>query len=174
MFDQLRKAFSSATKSIAQKELSEKELENNLFDLQLALLEGDVAQEVIDDLVAELKKKLLGLQLERGNSAEEVIRSKLQEYLEVMFSKAGQVDLIHEINLKKEAKGGPYVIVFLGINGTGKTTTVAKIAHLLRENGLSVVLAAGDTHRAGAIEQLTQHAQKLSLKVIAQRYGADP
>ena len=79
MFDQLRKAFSSATKSIAQKELSEKELENNLFDLQLALLEGDVAQEVIDDLVAELKKGLLGLQLERGNSAEEVIRSKLQE-----------------------------------------------------------------------------------------------
>jgi fused signal recognition particle receptor len=174
MFDQLRKAFSSATKSIAQKELSEKELENNLFDLQLALLEGDVAQEVIDDLVSELKKKLLGLQLERGNSAEEVIKSKLQEYLEVMFSKAGQVDLIHEINLKKEAKGGPYVIVFLGINGTGKTTTVAKIAHLLHENGLSVVLAAGDTHRAGAIEQLTQHAQKLSLKVIAQRYGADP
>ena len=174
MFDQLRKAFSSATKSIAQKELSEKELENNLFDLQLALLEGDVAQEVIDDLVAELKKGLLGLQLERGDSAEEVIRSKLQEYLEVMFSKTGQVDLIHEIKLKKEAKGGPYVIVFLGINGTGKTTTVAKIAHLLRENGLSVVLAAGDTHRAGAIEQLTQHAQKLSLKVIAQRYGADP
>ncbi len=129
MFDQLRKAFSSATKSLAQKELSEKELENNLFDLQLALLEGDVAQEVIDDLVAELKKGLSGLQLERGNSADEVIRSKLQEYLEVMFSKAGQVDLIREIKLKKEAKGGPYVIVFLGINGTGKTTTVAKIAH---------------------------------------------
>src|SRR6266487_5233911 len=174
MFDQLRKAFSSATKSIAQKELSEKELENNLFDLQLALLEGDVAQEVIDDLVAELKKGLLGLQLERGNSAEEVIRSKLQEYLEVMFSKTGQVDLIHEIKLKKEAKGGPYVIVFLGINGTGKTTTVAKIAHLLRNNGISVALAAADTHRAGAIEQLTQHAEKLALKVIAQRYGADP
>ena len=76
--------------------------------------------------------------------------------------------------MKKETKGGPYVIVFLGINGTGKPTTVAKIAHLLRENGLSVVLVCGDTHRAGAIEQLTQHAQKLSLKVIAQRYGADP
>ena len=88
------KPFPVPPKVSAQKELLEKELENNLFDLQLALLEGDVAQEVIDDLVAELKKGLLGLQLERGNSAEEVIRSKLQEYLEVMFSKAGQVDLI--------------------------------------------------------------------------------
>jgi len=66
MFDQLRKAFSSATKSIAQKELSEKELENNLFDLQLALLEGDVAQEVIDDLVAELKKKIIRFTTRKG------------------------------------------------------------------------------------------------------------
>ena len=74
------KPFPVPAKSIAQKELSEKELENNLFDLQLALLESDVAQEVIDDLVAELKNELLGLQLERGIDAEEIIRSKLQEY----------------------------------------------------------------------------------------------
>ncbi|HET6799544.1 MAG TPA: hypothetical protein VFH25_03195, partial [Nitrososphaeraceae archaeon] len=69
---------------------------------------------------------------------------------------------------------GPFVIVFLGINGTGKTTTVAKISNLLRKNGISVVLAAGDTHRAGAIEQLSQHAKNLSLKIIMQRYGSDP
>ena len=91
-----------------------------------------------------------------------------------MFTKAGKMDLIQKIKVKREARGGPFVIVFLGINGTGKTTTVAKMAHLLRKNGISVVLAAGDTHRAGAIEQLTQHAEKLSLKVISQRYGADP
>jgi fused signal recognition particle receptor len=76
--------------------------------------------------------------------------------------------------MKKEAKAGPFVIVFLGINGTGKTTTVAKIANLLRKAGFSVVVAAGDTHRAGAIEQLEQHTNRLTLKIVKQRYGADP
>jgi fused signal recognition particle receptor len=75
---------------------------------------------------------------------------------------------------KKEKKGGPFVIVFLGINGTGKTTTVAKVANLLKKNGFSVVIAAADTHRAGAIEQITTHAENLSIKIISQRYGADP
>ena len=78
MFDQLRKAFSSATKSIGQKELSEKDLDNSLFDLQLGLLESDVAQEVIDDLSANLKKELLGIKLEKDQIKEELIRSKFK------------------------------------------------------------------------------------------------
>ena len=174
MFDQLRKAFSSATKSIGQRELSEKDIDNILFDLQLSLLESDVAQEVTDDLSAKLKKELLGLKLEKDQIKEELIRLKFQTVITEMFAKTGKVDLIDKIKVKRELKGGPFVVVFLGINGTGKTTTVAKIANLLRKNGISVVLAAADTHRAGAIEQLTQHAEKLGLKVIAQRYGADP
>ncbi len=176
MFDKLKKAFSGiAIKSIGQKEISEKDFDNNLSDLQLVLLESDVAQEVIDDLSTKLKNELLGLKLEKGQqTAEDIIRSKLKSAIAEMFAKAGKIDLIQKIQVKRNARGGPFVIVFLGINGTGKTTTVAKIAHLLRKNGISVVLAAGDTHRAGAIEQLTQHAEKLSLKVISQRYGADP
>jgi fused signal recognition particle receptor len=176
MFDKLKKAFSGvAIKSIGQKEISEKDFDNNLFDLQLVLLESDVAQEVIDDLSTRLKKELLGLKLEKGQkTAEDIIRSKLKNSIAEMFAKAGKIDLIQKIKAKRDARSGPFVIVFLGINGTGKTTTVAKIAHLLRKNGISVVLAAGDTHRAGAIEQLTLHAEKLSLKVISQRYGADP
>lgn len=174
MFDQLRRAFSSATKSIGQRELSEKDIDNILFDLQLSLLESDVAQEVTDDLSAKLKKEFLGLKLEKDQIKEELIRLKFQTVITEMFSKTGKVDLIDKIKVKRELKGGPFVVVFLGINGTGKTTTVAKIANLLRKNGISVVLAAADTHRAGAIEQLTQHAEKLALKVIAQRYGADP
>jgi fused signal recognition particle receptor len=174
MFDKLRKAFSSATKSIGQRDLSEKDLDNCLFDLQLGLLESDVAQEVIDDFSAKLKKELLGLKLEKDQNAEELIRSKFQTVITEMFAKTGKVDLINKIKVKRELKYGPFVVLFLGINGTGKTTTVAKIANMLRKNDISVVLAAADTHRAGAIEQLTQHAQKLALKVIAQRYGADP
>ncbi len=88
-----------------------------------------------------------------------------------IFARTNRFDLIEKINVKKEAKAGPFVIVFLGINGTGKTTTVAKIANLLRKAGFSVVVAAGDTHRAGAIEQLEQHTNRLSLKIVKQRYG---
>ena len=121
-----------------------------------------------------MKNELLGLKLERGQIEEDIIRSKLHNAIGEMLARGGKIDLIEKIKAEKETKRGPFVIVFLGINGTGKTTTVAKISNLLRKNGISVVLAAGDTHRAGAIEQLSQHAENLSLKIITQRYGSDP
>jgi fused signal recognition particle receptor len=176
LFDKLKKAFSSVgIRNLGQKEISEKDIDGNLFDLELALLESDVSQEVIDSMSKKLKKELLGIKLDKGqHNVEDIIRTKLQTAIAEMFAKAEKVDPIQRIKSKRNAKGEPYVIVFLGINGTGKTTTVAKMAHLLRKNDISVVLAAGDTHRAGAIEQITRHAEKLSLKVISQRYGADP
>ena len=176
MFDKLKKAFSSiGIRNIGQKEISEKDIDENLFDLQLALLESDVSQEVIDHLSEKLKKELTGIKFDKGHdNVENIIRMRLQTAFAEMFSKAEKVDLIQRVKSKIDSKMGPYVIVFLGINGTGKTTTVAKMAHLLRKNGISVVMAAGDTHRAGAIEQITRHGEKLSLKVISQRYGADP
>ncbi len=174
MFDKLKKAFSSAAKGIGQKEITEKVLDDGLFDLQMSLLESDVAQEAVDSLSTKLKKELLGLRLEKGEDAGRVIQSKLQNLVAEVFAGAGKFNLSDRIKTKRDARAGPYVIVFLGINGTGKTTTVAKVANLLRKNGYTAVVAAGDTHRAGAIEQLTEHADRLSLKVIAQRYGADP
>jgi fused signal recognition particle receptor len=174
MFDKLKKAFSRAAKGIAQQELTEKVLDDVLLDLQIALLESDVAQEVVDDLSVKLKKELLGLKLEKEQEATDIVQSKLQTALAEIFARTNKFDLIERIKTKKDARGGPFVVAFLGINGTGKTTTVAKIANLLRKSGFSVVMAAGDTHRAGAIEQLEQHANRLSLKIVKQRYGADP
>src|SRR3712207_4912402 len=174
MFDKLKKAFSRAAKGVAQKELTEKVLDDVLLDLQISLLESDVAQEVVDDLSARLKKELLGLKLEKEKDASAIVQSKLRMALAEIFVQTTKFDLIEKIKMKKEARSGPFVIVFLGINGTGKTTTVAKIANLLRKAGFSVVVAAGDTHRAGAIEQLEQHTSRLSLKIVKQRYGADP
>ncbi|HEY3094439.1 MAG TPA: signal recognition particle-docking protein FtsY [Nitrososphaera sp.] len=174
MFDKLKKAFSSAAKGIGQKELTEQVLDDALLDLQIALLESDVAQEVVDDLSAKLKKELLGLKLEKNQDATQIVQSELQADVTEIFAHAGKLDLVEKIKAKKNAMAGPFVIVFLGINGTGKTTTVAKIANLLRKAGFSVVVAAGDTHRAGAIEQLEQHTNRLSLKIVKQRYGADP
>lgn len=174
MFDKLKKAFSNIISDISKKEISEKDLENTLFDLEIALLESDVAQEVIDDISASLKNKLLGFSVEKDKTPEELIKFHVQKSIYEILTKSGTLDLVKEINSKKENKMGPFVVVFLGINGTGKTTTVAKVANLLHKNGLSVVLAASDTHRAGAIEQLGEHARRLSLKMIHQRYGADP
>jgi fused signal recognition particle receptor len=174
MFDKLKKAFSRAAKGIAQKELTEKVLDDILLDLQIALLESDIAQEVVDNLSVKLKKELIGLKLEKEQEATDIVQSKLQTALAEIFARTSRFDLFERIKTKKDARGGPFVVAFLGINGTGKTTTVAKIANLLRKAGFSVVMAAGDTHRAGAIEQLEQHANRLSLKIVKQRYGADP
>lgn len=174
MFNKLKKAFSSAAKGIGQKEITEKVLDDALLELQIELLESDVAQEVVDDLSKKLKGELLGLKLEKEQDAAQIVQSKLQSTVAEIFARAGKLDLVEKIKAKKVAKGGPFVIVFLGINGTGKTTTIAKMGNLLKKAGLTVVVAAGDTHRAGAIEQLEQHTNRLSLKIIKQRYGADP
>ncbi len=174
MFDKLKRAFSNAAKSISQKELSEKDLDESLFDLRVALLESDVSQEVIDDLSLQIKNNLVGMKIQKNETAEQIIASTLKNNFLEILSKAGSIDLIDLIQEKKQKKGGPFVIVFLGINGTGKTTTVAKVANLLKKSGFSIVIAAADTHRAGAIEQITTHAENLSIKIISQRYGADP
>jgi fused signal recognition particle receptor len=174
MFDKLKRAFSNAAKNISQRELSEKDLDESLFDLNIALLESDVSQEVIDDLSKQIKDNLVGMKLQKNETTEQVIASTLKDNFSKILAKAGSVDLISSINAKKQNKGGPFKIVFLGINGTGKTTTVAKVANLLKKSGFSIVIAAADTHRAGAIEQISSHAEKLSIKVISQRYGADP
>ena len=174
MFEQLRKALSSATRNIIHKELTEKDLTKVLSELEIALLQNDIAQEVIDVIVTKLKSELIGTKLEKEQNAANIVQIKFRNAIVEMFSRSGEVDLIKKIIEKKDKRGGPFIVVFLGINGTGKTTTVAKVAHFLRKHNISVVLAAGDTHRAGAIEQISLHAEKLSLRVIAQRYGADP
>lgn len=138
-------------------------------------MENDVAHEIVDELTTKIKEEMQNLKLERNEYSDHVITTKLYSFLHELFlSTNTRTDIIQSILDKKKSKGGPYSIVFLGINGTGKTTTVAKFCKLLRDKGISVVMAAADTHRAGAIEQITQHGNNLNVKVISQRYGADP
>ena len=172
MFDNLRKAFYSAAKSFSQKELKEKDVDEVLFDLEIALMESDVATEVIDSLKLDLKQKLIGTTVEKDQIIS-LVKQSLRQNISNMFDAAGKVDILSNVKKKKES-GEPYIILFLGINGTGKTTTLAKLAFLLRENKFSVVIAAADTYRAGAIEQLSEHAKRLNLKIIVQKYGSDP
>ncbi len=172
MFDKLRNAFSSATKSFGQKELKEKDIDEVLFELEIALMESDVATEVIDSIKSDLKKKLIGTTVEK-EKIESIAKQSLRENISNLFNAAGKIDILSNIQKKKDS-GEPYIVLFLGINGTGKTTTLAKVAYLLQQNKLSVVIAAADTYRAGAIEQLSEHAKRLNLKIIAQNYGSDP
>jgi fused signal recognition particle receptor len=145
MFEKLRKAIHRR-----------KGNRNNDIDT-ISLMESDVAQEVIEYFEKRLR-------LDKTLTPQKIIKA--------IFDKAEKIDLIDRI--KSHYSQGPFVILFLGTNGTGKTTTIAKMANLLRKNGISVVLAAADTHRAGAMEQLQEHGKRLGVKVIAQKYGADP
>lgn len=138
-------------------------------------MENDVAHEIVDEMTSKIKTEILSVKLERNENTDEVITTKLYSFLHELFSSTtNKTDIIQSILEKKRSKAGPYSIIFLGINGTGKTTTIAKFCKLLRDNGISVVLAAADTHRAGAIEQISHHGNNLNVKVISQRYGADP
>ena len=146
--------------------LSEDKFEHLFWDLEVILLENNVAVEVIEKIKKDLKSKLVGVPLKRGN-VENIIEESLQESIENLFL-AAKPDVVKNIKSKK-----PYIMVFVGINGSGKTTSIAKVAYLLKKNGYKSVLAAGDTFRAAAIQQLEQHAEKLNVKLIKHKYGSD-
>ena len=172
MFDNLKKAFSNASTGFSEKDLNEKDIEDVLFELEINLLESDVATEVIDSIKDSLKEKIIGSRVEKKN-IQNFVKQSLIEFISETFDNAGHVDLVARINEKKSSNE-PFIVVFVGINGTGKTTSLAKVANILKNEKLSVVIAAADTYRAGAIEQLREHTNRLNLKIIAQNYGSDP
>jgi len=172
MFEKLGNAFSKAAKSFSEKDLNEKDIEDVLSELEISLLESDVATEVIDSIKSDLGEKLVGSRVNK-KEIEDFVQKSLIENISNMFDEAGSVDILSGIKSKTDPQD-PYLILFVGINGTGKTTTVAKMANLLQKNKISVVVAAADTFRAGAIEQLREHINNLNLKLIAQNYGSDP
>lgn len=156
------------TQKIVTKQITNEQFNEMFWDLELALLENNVAVEVIEKLKHDLSSEIVDRPLKRGQ-IEETILTTLKHSLTTLFT-AEPIDLIKTVKSKKD----PYVICFVGINGTGKTTTIAKMTKLLQDAGLSVVMAACDTFRAAAIDQLQTHADKLDVKLIKHDYGADP
>lgn len=153
---------------ITHKELSEKDIAPVLWELEVALLENDVAKEVSEKIIYEVRQALLSKKAKRG-SVEEIIKSALKNAVSSILSKESP-DILKLITQKKEK---PFVIIFFGFNGTGKTLTIGKIAKMLLANGISAVMAAGDTFRAAAIEQLEVHAKNLNVPIIKQKKGSD-
>jgi fused signal recognition particle receptor len=178
LFDKLKSAFSSFARLATHTSLSEKDVDAALSELEMSMIESDVASEAIAAILQALRPKLLDAKIPRSEDKEAFVLSQVKQSISTLFTQTPHVNLLSSIKEKLEKNSRsefePFVILFLGINGTGKTTTISKIAYLLKSNGLSVVLAAGDTHRAGAIEQITEHGNRMNLKTIAQSYGADP
>ncbi len=172
MFDKLYSAFAKAAKSLGEKELNEKDIDNVLFDLEMSLLEADVASEVIDEIKLDIKRDLIGTKVEKS-IVQDTIQNTLKTSILSLFDATGKIDIMGMINEKKE-RGEPFLILFVGINGTGKTTSLAKFAYMLQQAKYSVVVAASDTFRAGAIEQLKEHTKRLNIKIVAQNYNSDP
>lgn len=158
---------SKLKEKITTKKISEKEFEDLFWELELALLENNVAVEAITKIKESLKVDLVNVPLEK-NKIEKIIENSLKESIKELF-KDSDFNLVEKI--KKSEK--PYIILLLGVNGSGKTTTTAKLTKLLQSNGLNVVLAASDTFRAAAIDQLQTWADKLNVKLIKHDYGSD-
>jgi fused signal recognition particle receptor len=152
--------------------ISEKDFKDYEEELEMILLENNVALEVAEKIVKKLKEDLVGKEFLKKEIEFEIKTSLGDIIREILVSPP---DLIEEIKEKNLEDGKPpYVILFCGINGSGKTTTIAKIAEHLKSKKISCVIAAGDTFRAASIEQIKTHGEKIGVKVIAHDYGADP
>jgi len=177
LFEKLRSAIGKFVSSLSEKlktrELGERELEEALESLKLSLVESDVAYEAAERLAEEVKKELLGRRVDRALSAEGVVREALKKLVSESYPREAP-DVFCEAKEKCYARRRPYVVVFFGVNGTGKTTTIAKMAYAFKERGLTPVIVAADTFRAGAQEQLEGHAKKLGVPIVKAKYGSDP
>ena len=148
--------------------VSEKDLFEALAELEMTLLESDVALPVTDAIIAQVKKSLVGKHRKIGESVDALVVSSLKSALLTVLGNG--FDLTEYIKTHPH----PVKILFTGVNGTGKTTTIAKVGSYLKKQGFSVVIGAGDTFRAGAIEQIDVHAQRIGIKIIQHQAGADP
>ena len=173
MFEKLRNGLSGLVEKISTTELKAENLRPILSNFKLNLIENDVAVEVADHVCKELEKRLDGVQIKRLEDRKEIVRKNLHEILRSILTSDKMISLLEQVKEKRKTNE-PYVIVFVGINGTGKTTSIAKVAKLLMKNGYSVILACSDTYRAGSIEQLEEHAKRLGVRMIKHKYGADP
>jgi fused signal recognition particle receptor len=173
MFEKLKSGLKGLVNKVTTTELKAENLHPVLSDFKITLAENDVAYPVAERICDELEKRLDGVQVKRLEDRKKTVETNLREVLLETMLTNNKINLFQAIDAKRK-KSEPYIIVFLGINGTGKTTTIAKIAHLLNKKGYSVVLACSDTYRAGSIEQLEEHAKRLGIRMIKHKYGADP
>ena len=161
----------SVTKTGGRVVMSSDKLDRILEELEEELLTSDMAQSAVEEVIHTLKATLIGSRISTTKKLEAVIEEALRSTL-LRLLEAGYWDFDKTVGAFL-ADATPVVIMLVGVNGTGKTTTTAKVAHRLSQQGHSVVLAAADTFRAGAIDQLAVHADRLGVRCIRSQRGGD-
>lgn len=173
MFEKLKSGLKGLVTKVTTTNLSSQSLRPVLSDFKISFAENDVAFPVAEQITSEMEKRLEGVQVKRLEDKKKIVEQNLRDVLLEIMLTGIRIDLL-KCAEEKRKKNEPFVIVFVGINGTGKTTTIAKVARFFNKKGYSVVLACADTYRAGSIEQLEEHGKRLSVKMITHKYGADP
>ncbi|MEM3799514.1 MAG: signal recognition particle-docking protein FtsY [Thermoprotei archaeon] len=173
MFDTLKKVFSNVSQAVLTRQVSEKELDEVVGELQRELLGADVAYEVTLLISQAVKDAVAEVRVGRTQDVRGAIRRRVEDVLRGILGASAGVSFQRVVGDTVRVKG-LCVVVFFGVNGAGKTTTIAKVGHRLREAGFRPLLVGADTFRAGAIEQLVEHAKRLGLPVHVGKYGADP
>jgi len=166
MFDKLKKGLEKTKKQLSDTFSAisfGRKIDESLFeDIEVVLLKADVGIEATEEIIEFLRKESKKRKITEGEQLKELLKEKL---IEILTPCSGKLNLLGE---------KPDVILFLGINGSGKTTTVGKLANQFKEEGKSVVLAAADTFRAAAIDQLQIWADRVGVRIIKHKEGADP
>ena len=172
MFEKLKSGLSGIASKISQKELSDKDVNQILDEFILVLVENDVAYSVAKRICDNLQTKLKQIQVKRFSDSTEAAKSVLREVLRELLEGSGDVKFFEVLNRCRN-EHRPAVILFVGVNGTGKTSSIAKIGHRLLADGFSVIMAAADTYRTGSIEQIEEHARRIGIRTIKHEYGGD-
>lgn len=173
MFEKLKSGLKGLVTKVTTTELKPENVRPILSDFKMNLVENDVAFPVAERICSEMEQRLNNVQVKRIEDRKKIVEKNLREVLLETMQTNNKIDLLKAIEDKRK-KAEPFIIVFVGINGTGKTTTIAKVCRFLNKNKYSAVIACSDTYRAGSIEQLEEHAKRLGARMIKHAYGADP
>lgn len=149
-------------------------MERFVEGLRPALLQSDVSYDATDDFLGILKGKMSDSKFKSRNIREQMMESVRESLLEMLGRTKPGIDIVERIRQKISLGEVPVRVLFLGPNGTGKTTTMGKIAMMLKKQGIMCLFSASDTFRAAAIEQTEHHAKAIGIPVIKSTYGADP
>ncbi len=166
------KVISKLTEKVLYKTIDEKTLEPILEEYLFVLAEADVALEAAEGILNTFKERLIGSRIRKGEDVRKLIERSLKEALYEILN-VPTIDLIEEAKRARE-EGRILKLMIMGVNGVGKTTTIAKLAYMLKRAGITPVIAAADTFRAGAVEQLKKHAERIGVPIITRPYGTDP
>ncbi|KAJ6821485.1 signal recognition particle receptor subunit alpha [Iris pallida] len=166
--------FSSMFQSISGNAILEKsDLEPALKALKDRLMTKNVAEEIAEKLCESVAASLEGKKLGSFTRVSSTVQTAMEEALLRILTPRRSIDILRDVHAAKE-QGKPYVIVFVGVNGVGKSTNLAKVAYWLLQHNVSVMMAACDTFRSGAVEQLRTHARRLQIPIFEKGYEKDP